>query len=45
MMNPPAPESRTKTAVSATRRTLQGQGVAIGIVIGFVLATVAYALN
>lgn len=42
IMNPPAPEpSRAQKTVAATRSALKGQGVAIGMAIGFLMGVVA----
>lgn len=44
-MNPPKPAPTPREqAIITTRRIMSGQGVAIGIVIGFVLATISYLL-
>jgi hypothetical protein len=41
-MNPPAPKPPATTALaSEAKRLFKGQGVAIGIVVGFIMALVA----
>jgi hypothetical protein len=45
MMNPIKEPTKIEVFGTGAKRTLHGQGVAIGIVIGFIMATVAHALN